>query len=138
MKAYNGFTPAQRLKAYQWLQAEYEAGRRVRPIRCDACSQTSGVIEAHSEDYSRPFGAHIGQHGLCWTCHMMVHNRLNAPDAWRRYRASLRAGAVFRPFYSRDFGAFSAAFLRDDLPGPDHYREATTSTVLDDIDAAGG
>jgi hypothetical protein len=45
---------------YRWLEREYAAGRRARPIMCDACGQADGPIDAHSEDYSAPFGDHIG------------------------------------------------------------------------------
>jgi hypothetical protein len=60
VNSYNGFTPQQRAHALRGLNREYAAGRRQRPTSCDACGQTEGVIEPHSEDYSEPFGDHIG------------------------------------------------------------------------------
>jgi hypothetical protein len=91
VQSYNGFTAHARLKAYKWLMAEYAAGHRVRPIACDACTQNEGLIEPHSEDYSEPFGDHIGQHGCCYACHMMIHCRFGAREAWDRYAS--REGA---------------------------------------------
>jgi hypothetical protein len=68
LKTYNGFNHDQRMRGYRWLQGEYAAGRRARPTVCDACGQNEGPIEAHSENYSAPFGDHIGKHGLCYRC----------------------------------------------------------------------
>lgn len=96
MKEYNGFPGAQRARALRWLKGEYAAGRRTRPERCDACGQTEGVLQAHSEDYSEPFGAHIGEHGLCYVCHMMIHCRFTAPRAWEVYRLNVRSGRRVR------------------------------------------
>jgi hypothetical protein len=75
MGPYNGFSAAQRQRALAWVKKQYAAGTRQRPTRCDACSQDRGIIERHSEDYSEPFGDHIGAYALCFTCHMMVHAR---------------------------------------------------------------
>ena len=71
-KSYNGFSAAQRNRAGRWLNAEYAAGRRTRPTRCQACGTTEGV-RGHSEDYSEPFGPHIGAFGLCHRCHLALH-----------------------------------------------------------------
>ena len=90
MRSYNGFTAHARLKAYRWLMAEYVAGRRERPVICDACGQDQGLIEPHSENYSAPFGDHIGQYGFCATCHLQVHSRFRNPHAWRAYREAVR------------------------------------------------
>jgi hypothetical protein len=120
--------------AYRWAMAEQAAGRRVTPGECDACGQTEGLIERHSEDYSAPFGDHIGRHGLCYTCHMMVHCRVRSPEAWRPYRDAVRAGAVFKPFHGRAFNAFAAAFLRGTLPAPARWRAGRADTLLDQID----
>jgi hypothetical protein len=103
MNPYNGFTSAERTRALNWLKGEYAAGRRRRPIVCDACGQTEGPIEAHSEDYSFPYGDHIGQYGVCYRCHMMIHCRFKNPGAWADYKAAVRDGcfaAVGRDFYT--------------------------------------
>lgn len=111
MKSYNGFTPSQRMKAYRWLMAEYEAGRRQQPTRCDACEQTEGLIQPHSEDYSAPFGEHIGRYGLCYRCHMILHCRFSAPTAWQTYVAVLSSGKRFPAMYSKLWGAFTRDHL---------------------------
>lgn len=92
MNPYNGFTPSQRVKALKWINGEYAAGRRTRPTECEACGQTDGKLQAHSEDYSEPYGDHIGKYGLCYTCHMMIHCRFSAPVAWDNYRWAIRSG----------------------------------------------
>ena len=132
MNSYNGFSPAQRMKALGWLKKEYAAGRREPPIACDACGQTKGIIEAHSEDYSEPFGDHIGAYGFCFTCHMMLHCRFRAPDAWSAYCAAVNAGSTFPPFFSRNFPALQNTFLRMAFPEP-VLRPAPARHVLAEI-----
>ena len=97
MNPYNGFSPAQRARALSWLKREYAAGRRSPPTTCDGCGRTEGIIEAHSEDYSQPFGDHIGRYGFCYRCHMMLHSRVRAPEAWARYKAELDCSAYRMP-----------------------------------------
>jgi hypothetical protein len=137
VRSYNQFTPKQRMRAYNWLKAEYAAGRRTRPMVCDACTQDLGVIEPHSEDYSGPpFGDHIGEHGVCYVCHMQIHCRFRAPAAWQAYRIAVRSGAIFKPFHGRAFGAFTRLFLGASLPEPARLRPVTGPTVLDAIEEA--
>jgi hypothetical protein len=97
LKTYNGFDHDQRMRGYRWLQREYAAGRRARPTVCDACGQTEGPIEAHSESYAEPFGAHIGRYGLCYRCHMAIHTRFNNRDAWEAYKHHVALGRIFHP-----------------------------------------
>jgi hypothetical protein len=105
LKTYNGFNHDQRMKGYRWLQGEYAAGRRARPTVCGACGQTEGPIDAHSEDYSEPFGEHIGRHGLCYRCHMAIHCRLKNPEAWTIYKHAVALGRIFHPI-GRNFWRF--------------------------------
>jgi hypothetical protein len=102
---YNGFAPQQRLDALRWFNAELAAGRRKLPVTCDACGQTEGPIEAHSEDYSEPFGDHIGRFGVCYRCHMMIHCRFKNPKAWEVYKLDVGLGKVFAPI-GRNFWLF--------------------------------
>lgn len=116
--------------------AEYAAERRVRPVLCDGCGQDAGLIQPHSEDYSKPWGDHIGKYGLCYTCHMMVHCRFKNPEVWDNYRDAVRGEAIFKPFTGKAFGAFAAVFLNRPLPTPARAREPVLSTLLDEIEAA--
>jgi hypothetical protein len=102
---YNGFTGSQRMTAYRWLMGEYAAGRRTWPVKCDACGQTEGVIEPHDEDYSPPYGDHIGRWGLCYRCHMVFHCRFRNPEMFRRYCAVLAGGNRFAALHTRNFPA---------------------------------
>lgn len=97
MKSYNGFEPEQRERALAWLKREYAAGRRTRPRICTPCGQTRGIIQHHSEDYSEPFGDHIGAFELCWLCHQMIHSRHRNPQGWDVYREVIRAGGQLPP-----------------------------------------
>lgn len=136
MNSYNGFTPRQRIRALHWLKNEYAAGRRVRPTVCDACGQTEGIVEAHSEDYSEPHGDHIGKFGLCYTCHMMLHCSFKAPAAWARYRAAIANGATFEPFLTRNFYRLTALHLGRATTAKSTRRQAPDCLVLDEIEAS--
>jgi hypothetical protein len=133
LKTYNGFDHNQRMKGYRWLQGEYAAGRRARPTVCDACGQDEGPIEAHSENYSSPFGDHIGRHGLCYRCHMAIHTREKNPEAWTAYKHHVAIGRIFYPI-GKNFQRFCAETLRrkgERVPfkqGPVRVR-----TLLDDL-----
>jgi len=116
MNAYNGFKPALRFKALQWLKGEVAGGRRSNPVKCGCCGQTKGIIEAHSEDYSEPFGDNIGKYGLCYRCHMMIHCRFKHKGAWNVYRAQVLSGMQFEPMYARDF----RRFVSDHLDNPSY------------------
>jgi hypothetical protein len=120
VNSYRGFTSAQRLRALRWIQRERAAGRRTAPTVCMTCGQTEGLIVGHSEDYSEPFGDHIGAWELCWLCHMMVHMRQKAPASWERYRAALvdgyrfgrwNAAGVPGPFTKPDWWGFRRWYL---------------------------
>lgn len=108
MKSYNGFSASQRASAQAWLNEEYRRGRLERPAVCCACGQTEGLMHAHAEDYSRPFGPHIAEYPLCYTCHMMLHSRFRAPEAWRRYVAQVLAGLVADNTVTANYGRISA------------------------------
>lgn len=134
MNWYNSFSPAQRQAAFNWLKAEYAAGRRVRPVKCDACGQTQGLIEPHSEDYAGPpYGDHIGAFGLCYRCHMMIHCRFRSRQAWDLYRQAIREGKQFAPIKGRHFGTFTGQLRGNPVPFTIHQPPARL--ILDDIDA---
>jgi hypothetical protein len=108
MATYNGFTDQQRNVAAAWEKRERYSGRKQAPVVCQVCGQLEGRIEPHSEDYSFPYGAHIGQYGFCFRCHRILHMRFRAPEAWLRYLEALRDGATFAPVHTNDNGAITA------------------------------
>jgi len=135
LKAYNGFSPAQRNKAQRWLNAEWAAGTLPKPNHCYACGQDKGVIDAHAEDYSEPFAAgKTDEYHLCFRCHMMVHCRFSNPAAWTQYKLEVARGVVFAPINGRNFPAFKAQHLDDWAPEIERVRESPGYLPLDDID----
>ena len=112
MKSYNGFSPTQRMKAFRWLKDQQAKGKRqTTPSFCEVCSQDKGLLMYHSEDYSEPFGSHIGQFGLCYVCHMMIHCRRNK-KAWYMYKKMISSGFRHEPYYKMDWNKFNANILQ--------------------------
>ena len=135
LKTYNGFSGEQRGRSSTWLNKQYAAGLE-RPVRCEACLQSEGYLTAHAEDYSEPFGPHIHQYSLCYTCHMMVHCRDNAQSQWLDYISIVRAGGRFEPspLPRGNFGRFSALFLRGGIRAiPEFPNDVQLETLLDRI-----
>lgn len=138
MKSYNGFSPAQRMKALKWLKADKAAkGETMTPEMCEVCGQEWGPLSYHSEDYSEPFGPHIGAYALCYICHMMIHCRFRNPVAWGEYKAALKMGAIYRTYGRNNWTAFRRDFLSG--PGIDRPYDVDPSRgkpeTLDDIDS---
>jgi hypothetical protein len=133
LRPYNGFDGAQRLRALAWAKIGYADGTRERAKLCMACGQTQGILDRHSEDYSEPFGDHIGAFHLCFTCHMQIHCRFARPAVWRRYRDAVNAGATFRPIYSRDFRLFTSLYSEDSFPEPWRMGPPPARRVLDEV-----
>lgn len=105
MKGYNGFTAFQRTKAMQWMKKEMASGRIPEPTKCEACGQTEGHIDYHTEDYSEPYSvSRTTAHQLCFMCHMMWHGRLSPRTRaqFEYYRELIRAGNRFLPSYNRN------------------------------------
>jgi hypothetical protein len=136
MTSYNGFSSSERSAAQRWLEAGWRGGRLRRPTACCACGQDRGVIDAHAEDYSRPFTAEkLLAFPLCYVCHLMLHCRFGkGATAWGGYRRLVRLGATFAPAMTRDFGIIAALLAGK----PRHYElgdRAPTRHPLDEIEA---
>ena len=82
--SYNGFTPDERGKAAGWMYANIALVDR----RCDGCGNPDA--RRHSEDYSKPYGPHIGAYSLCLRCHGAVHKRHSNPMFWERLKVQAR------------------------------------------------
>lgn len=132
MQSYNGFSGEQRARAQRWLNAEWAAGRRRRPQRCEACGQDQGIIHAHAEDYSEPFGDHTDEYKLCYRCHMMLHCRFRNFMAWEHYRDQVRDGFQFAPVTRPNFQEIGRHLRFEPVPC---IRRVPTGycTVLDHI-----
>lgn len=126
--SYNGFTWTERQRAYNWLKQEWVAGRRLKVgPRCDACEQTAGYLMAHSEDYSAPYGSHIGQWTLCYWCHMLIHCRFRAVQVFGDYVAILEGGERFVNLPRAQWGTVQS-YLAGRLTPP---RESTDRELVD-------
>jgi len=133
MKSYNGFPASQRQRAFNWWKAKERRGEVSRPTVCEACGQTEGV-NGHSEDYSEPFGPHIGEYALCYCCHMAVHNRHNDPMMWGGYKAMIHGGYRFRAI--RNWMVWKDLFLYcNELNGPADLFPPPKSRILEDIES---
>jgi hypothetical protein len=134
MNSYNGFTPNQRMKAYKWLMEQYASNKRTKPTKCDSCGLTEGIIEPHSENYSEPYGNHIGQYGFCYRCHMMLHCRYRSPKNFEMYCELVSGGAQFQPFFTKNWTLFSQQQLKSFNP-PIHVLVNDTTNILYQIHA---
>jgi hypothetical protein len=135
MHSYNGFTGSERTAADKWLRAEVAAGRRTWPASCEACSQTGGLIDAHQEDYSKPYEKNR-IFGLCARCHMMVHLRFRFPRQWARYVELIADGGMLPLLRTRNFPALSGELARDHFPpGARQAAGFTPTSLLIDIAA---
>lgn len=104
MNSYNGFSSEKRMEVHRWLRAEEKAGRLVWPTVCVACGQTEGLFDCHHENYDVP----LSYVGLCYTCHMMLHCRFRAPEAFTRYREAVARGARYPAQFTRNFDVIRA------------------------------
>lgn len=89
MKSYNGFSATQRAAIGPYLRERIRDGVVWHRPCCDACGSTEHV-SGHSEDYSTPYGPHIGAYTLCRKCHNAVHNRGRLAANWDRRRTQAR------------------------------------------------
>lgn len=112
MKPYNTFTEQERNDAQKWLNQQWASGALTKPFKCDVCGQEEGIIDAHAEDYRKPFGEHTDRYHLCFTCHMVVHCRFSNKQMWNEYRANIERGMRYAPFHKRDWPSFQQQFLR--------------------------
>jgi len=112
MNSYNGYEPKQRYAALAWLKKEWAKGTRQKtPTACDICTQTDGYLAYHSEDYSFPFGDHIGRFGLCYICHMMLHCRYKSVDVMAIYIKALEQNICFEPIQKNGWQEFKTSCL---------------------------
>lgn len=118
MNSYNGFSPAQRYKALAYHKAQIKAGVKApKPQRCDGCGTSQGFLAWHSEDYSEPFGPHIGEYGVCYRCHMHIHCRFRNPNAFADYADLILSGKRFMPYMNGHWERFKAENLKGRLAG---------------------
>ena len=112
MNSYNGYEPKERYAALAWLKKEWAAGTREKtPSSCDICTQQDGYLAYHSEDYSFPYGDHIGRFGLCYICHMMLHCRYKSPIIMKMYIEALEENKCYEPIHGNGWQEFRNSCL---------------------------
>lgn len=128
MNSYNGFSPAQRYKALAFAKSRVKAGlKQAKPDQCDCCGVKRGFLQFHSEDYSEPFGDHIGQYGVCYRCHMHIHCRFRNPQKFNKYCDIIESGKRFEPYMNNNWNRFKSENLIGDIIGE-------LETIEDDFD----
>ena len=134
-KPYNGFSGVERGRAAAWSRKQVQLDLRdAHPSACDVCGRLDGKLAFHSEDYSFPYGSHVGEYGLCYCCHMMIHTRYRAQQIFKTYRDHVRAGLmVSHPIVT--WNDFSRRILRDQMKdvrfGPNPGFVKRERTLLD-------
>ena len=118
MNSYNGFSPKQRYKALAYHKLQIKNGiKENSPKQCDGCGTEQGFLAWHSEDYSEPFGSHIGKYGLCYRCHMHIHCRFRNPKAFENYKKILKNKTRYKPYYSNNWTLFLEENLKTKILG---------------------
>lgn len=136
MRAYNGYSEKDRRRAQAWLNSQWQSGLLERPAQCVACRQDKGIIDAHAEDYSKPFTAgKTDRYHLCFTCHMMVHSRFQSARDWQWYKEVIRQGGRYAPVSNRSIGRFRAKHIGK-RPPPDYLGTPPVNLVLEVIDGS--
>lgn len=117
---YNDFPPNARTKAGQWYRRQVASGLLVVDDNCMTCGSPQRV-NGHSEDYSSPYGPHIGAFDLCWFCHMMIHCRKRNLIAWDRYCEHVEDTGLWFPCNGYDFDRFKGEFLANRTEYPSRF-----------------
>lgn len=131
MNSYNGYEPKERYAALAWLKKEWAKGtRKQTPKCCDICGQTEGYLAYHSEDYSYPYGDHIGYFGLCYICHMMLHCRFRNPALMEQYIWALSEKRQYAPIHGNNWREFKTSCLQDKFNHRDYKIVESTNVDL--------
>ena len=132
MNFYNGFSPAQRYKALAYHKSQIKLGIKPKsPQKCDGCGTEQGFLAWHSEDYSEPFGKHIGQYGVCYRCHMHIHCRFKNPKSFMEYAFTLKKNKRYKPYYSSNWKLFLHENLKSVIIG--HIEEINNYDVTNSL-----
>jgi len=134
---YNGFTPEQRTAGGNWYRTRKRNGIIPTPTTCKVCHRHGGTVNGHSEDYSAPYGPHIGEHHLCYPCHMAVHARFKHPEPFRRYATQMREGRQHPDTnnYSNWIAPFLATRYTPPIVNPPRDQTWLDTLTLDPDDA---
>lgn len=122
MNSYNGFSPQQRNKALKYHKKQIADGHKPpHPDACDGCGVTTGFLSWHSEDYSEPFGDHIGEFGVCYICHMQIHCRFRNRNAFLEYASLIEDGWFYDSFAKPHWWHFKSMFLHPNGEKPELF-----------------
>lgn len=87
MKSYNGFSSSERARVGKMQLKAIRSGEFPAPKQCELCLQTTGQMQLHNEDYSKPFE---DAHPICRSCHGALHIRFTKPERWKKRKQIIR------------------------------------------------
>lgn len=87
MNSYNGFSSNERANVGRKQLEAIKSGKFMRATKCELCLQTTGQMQFHNEDYSKPFD---DAHPICRSCHSELHIRFSKPDRWIKRKQTIR------------------------------------------------
>ena len=82
----HGFSGSERNRVAALQRKAIDAGTFPEPTQCELCLATSGRLNYHNEDYSKPFDVHP----ICWGCHSALHVRFTKPERWEKRKQIVR------------------------------------------------
>lgn len=117
---YNGFTAEERKLTDRVIIYLRRNGVLPKPTQCELCGATDR-IGYHGENYFDPFALIE----VCFPCHMAIHRRFSAIEAWHRRlevnsRRAEESGLITLPDTQPDF----ASWLR--VQAPQHWLPSET------------
>ena len=103
MDAYNAYTGLERDKKYQEYKRLRKLGQAVpNQGPCQLCGDPTVEVEAHTEDYSRPYRwLPPAEYMICRFCHGWLHKRFGkGRDDWIDFKSHVRRGGYGAEFAS--------------------------------------
>lgn len=103
MLSYNGFSSNERAKVGRIQLAAIRDGSFPTPKQCELCLQTTGQMQLHNEDYSKPLE---DAHPICRACHGALHARFMNPERWTKRKVVIRElrNDGSNPYWWEDLG----------------------------------
>lgn len=119
MRPYNGYRGRERDEKAEARRRRRAAGLPAHPEGpCAICGDPTVPLEAHAEDYSRPYRWDPpAEYALCKTCHKnKLHKRFSNPSDWEAWKAHIRRGGhssdLAKPDIAAELKAYKTALAK--------------------------